>query len=47
VPNNDKEILDEIERTQAVLRESIEEAKELAEKSERLIRKHRRKTEKG
>ena len=37
-----KKTLDAIEQTQAALRESIEEAKDLAEKSERLIRKHRK-----
>jgi hypothetical protein len=46
LPDNDKETLDEIEQTQAALRESIEEAKELAEKSERLLKKHRKKVEK-
>jgi hypothetical protein len=46
LPDNDKETLDEIEQTQAALRESIEEAKELAEKSERLLKNHRKKVEK-
>ena len=34
--------LGEIEKTQAQLRESIETAKELADKSDKLIKKHRR-----
>ena len=34
--------LGEIETTQAKLRESIETAKDLAEKSDKLIKKHRR-----
>lgn len=41
--DKDDKTLDEIERTQVALRESIEEAKDLAEKSERLIKKHRKK----
>ena len=44
--DNDKETLDAIERTQASLRESIAEAKDLAEKSDRLIEKHRQAIEK-
>ena len=36
-----KKKLDEIERTQAALRKSIEQAKELTEKSDRLLRKQR------
>jgi hypothetical protein len=47
VPDRDKEALDEIERTQAALRESIAEAKDLAAKSDRLIRKHRKQVDKG
>ena len=43
--DRDKEALGAIERTQAALRESIVEAKELAEESDRLIRKYRRKIE--
>jgi hypothetical protein len=42
VPDKDDKTLDDIEETQAALRESIEEAKKLAEKSERLIKKHRK-----
>lgn len=34
--------LGEIEKTQAKMRESIELAKDLAEKSDKLIKKHRR-----
>ena len=34
--------LTEIEKTQAALRESIEQAKDLAAQSERLIKKHRK-----
>lgn len=37
-----EKILDEIEETQAALRDSIEEAKQLAEKSDRLVKKHRK-----
>jgi uncharacterized coiled-coil DUF342 family protein len=42
VPDKDDPTLDEIEETQAALRESIEEAKKLAEKSDRLLKKHRK-----
>ena len=42
VPDKDDKTLDDIEQTQAALRDSIEEAKKLAEKSERLIKKHRK-----
>ena len=35
--------LNEIEETQAALRESIEQAKSLAEKSDKLLKKHRKK----
>ena len=38
-------ILTSIEETQAALRESIEAAKQLAEKSDFLLRKHRQKLE--
>lgn len=41
------EILDEIEDTQAALRQSIEEAKRLAEKSDRMVKKHRKELESG
>lgn len=37
--------LTEIEQTQEKLRESIEAAKELAEKSEKLLKQHRREIE--
>lgn len=47
VSDSAKKTLDEIEQTQAALRESIEEAKDLAEKSERLIRKHRKTIDKA
>ena len=36
----------QIEETQAALRDSIERARELAEESERLVRKHREETAK-
>jgi hypothetical protein len=39
------ETLTSIEETQAALRESIETAKQLAEKSDFLLRKHKRKIE--
>ena len=42
VPDKDDKTLNAIEETQAALRESIEEAKDLAEKSDRLIKKHRK-----
>jgi hypothetical protein len=45
VSNNDKETLDEIERNQTSLRESIAEAKDLAAKSDRLIRRYRKKAD--
>ncbi len=45
--DNDKKTLDAIERTQASLRESIAEAKDLAAKSERLIKIHRKQIENG
>ena len=45
--DKDERTLGEIEQTQAALRESIEQAKELAEKSERLLKKHRKEVEKG
>ena len=47
MPDKDDKTLREIEETQAALRESIEEAKNLAEKSERLLKKHRKKIEGG
>lgn len=43
-PNEETFIL--IEETQAALRDSIEKARELAEESERLVRKHREATAK-
>ena len=39
--------LDAIEETQAELRESIEVAKNLAEQSDKLIKRHRREMEEG
>ncbi|HMG47637.1 MAG TPA: hypothetical protein VK614_09285 [Allosphingosinicella sp.] len=39
-----EETLIAIEKTQAALRDSIEQARELAEESERLVRKHRAET---
>jgi hypothetical protein len=39
--------LEQIEQTEAALRESIEQAKTLAEKSERLLKKHREDLAKG
>ena len=39
--------LTKIEETQAALRESIETAKDLAEQSERLIKKHRKEMKAG
>jgi hypothetical protein len=45
VSDKDDKTLDAIEETQAALRESIEEAKQLAEKSERLIQQHRQETQ--
>ena len=41
VPDKDEKTLGEIEQTQAALRESIEDAKQMAEKSERLLKKYR------
>ena len=41
-----EETLIQIEETQAALRDSIEKARELAEESERLVRKHRKETAK-
>ena len=40
VKKSDK-TLDEIEKTQLMLRESIEETKRLAEKSDKLLKRHR------
>jgi len=45
--DNNDETLDAIERTQAALRTSIAQATDLAEKSDRLIRKHRKKVDKS
>lgn len=45
--DNKKEKLDEIERTQAALRESIEQAKELTKESDRLLRKQQIEPKKG
>lgn len=45
MPDKDDKALDEIERIQIALRESIEQAKDLAEKSERLVKQHRKKVE--
>jgi hypothetical protein len=42
VSDKDDKTLNEIEQTQEALRESIEEAKMLAEKSERLLKMHRK-----
>jgi hypothetical protein len=42
VPGKDDKTLEAIEVTQAALRDSIEEAKKLAEKSDRLIKQHRK-----
>ncbi len=39
--------LTEIEETQAALRESIETAKNLADQSDRLIKKHRKEMKEG
>jgi hypothetical protein len=41
VPGKDDRTLDEIEKTQAALRESIDEAKGLVEKTDRVLKKHR------
>jgi hypothetical protein len=46
VPDKDDKTLAQIEQTQEALRESIEEAKKLAEKSDRLLKKHRKEVEK-
>lgn len=45
--DKDDKTLNAIEETQAALRESIEEAKDLADKSDRLIKKHRQALKKG
>ena len=45
--NKGEKTLSKIEETQAALRESIENAKDLAEQSERLIKKHRREMKEG
>jgi len=47
MPDEKDKTLDKIEETQAALRESIEEAKALAEESERLVKKHRKEVDKG
>jgi hypothetical protein len=47
MPDEKDKTLDKIKETQAALRESIEEAKALAEESERLVKKHRKEVDKG
>ena len=47
MPDKGDKILRKIEDTQAALRESIKTAKDLAEQSDRLIKKHRKEVEKG
>ena len=47
VTGKGEKTLTKIEETQAALRESIETAKDLAEQSERLIKKHRKEMEEG
>ncbi|MGV3553820.1 MAG: hypothetical protein ACO1OD_01040 [Croceibacterium sp.] len=47
MPDKADKTLGEIEETQAALRASIEEAKSLAEKSDKLLKKHRKEVEKG
>lgn len=47
VPDKFDKTLREIEDTQAALRESIGQAIDLAEKSERLLKKHRREQSKN
>ena len=42
MPDKADKTLNDIEETQAALRESIEEAKKLAEKSDKLLKKHRK-----
>lgn len=44
--DEDDKALGEIEQTQAALRASIEQAKDLAEKSERLLKNHRKEMQK-
>jgi hypothetical protein len=46
VPDKKGATLDKIEQAQAELGESIEKAKELAEASERLVKKHRQEVKK-
>lgn len=46
VPDKDDKTLGQIEQAQEALRESIEQAKGLAEKSDRLLKKHRKDIEK-
>lgn len=41
-----EQTLSDIEETQAALRESIEQAKDLAEKSEELIQRHKKELDK-
>lgn len=45
VPGKDDKTLDEIEKTQAELRESIDEARGLVEKTDRLLKRHRKQIE--
>lgn len=47
VPDKNDATLSEIEKTQAALRESIEQAKDLAAQSERLIKKRRKEIKRG
>jgi hypothetical protein len=47
VTGKGEQTLTKIEETQAALRESIETAKDLAEQSDRLIKKHRQEMEEG
>ena len=42
MPDNADKTLNQIDETQAALRESIEQAKSLAEKSDTLLKKHRK-----
>lgn len=45
MPGKDDKTLDEIEKTQAALRESIDEAMGLVEKTDRLLKRHRKQIE--
>lgn len=47
VTGKGEKTLTQIEETQAALRESIEVAKDLADQSDRLIKKHRKEMEEG